>query len=992
MCSSAASNDPLFFNHHANIDKIWHEWQRQGDSFLNFYSGRTDRNALMPTSSWTPGQMLDLMNQPGGVKVMYLEYDDGSENMGHLNNLISEMSDDELNSLQSVGVGPAGDQWFIDMNMDQSDINTIREGERLANSDVVQEAVALTLRNALERSLQIPNLRVAIRAVSNRLAASGVTVRDYSADQLFHGLSQSFVGANLVPRFYELQDIITEDEDGNTLEILTVPVAIVCPNVLELVCTQAGLTFTSTCEATQAGYSVETQGACQPDPIPDAISSDVDGGASDAYNHGTQELATCPPTAPRAFTPCDLDRLTCFYGLECCSVSRITATCSRGAWDLTVQPWTSCSEAVGCATPPQPIDVDYIATPVLPRGTFPPTESPTRGPRPVTRAPTTSPTRAPTTAPPTLPRTPVRATPPPPPVVPTFPPITRAPRNNWQAGISRPPAPPPRVTNRVVVPRFVPRPPAPVPAPPPRSAPPPVRRTRQTTVQTTTRRTVSRTPVPRTPRPTIPSVQTSVGIVLPRTPPLIVARAVCPAPDCSGDGPSCCRSGAVIGTLPIRDSNGDVCAQSCLQCLRNGRVENTPFCCRNPSLCGDFLCPPGQERTVVRPAGADGQFPCCPEYRCEAADPCSSVVCPSLQSVNCNNAWEIGAYRNTPPLMDPLGCCRSIDCVFNRCPGGTFVCRDGSVLVRDPQNRCQFPDCPSVCPNPQQTRFCTSSGGVQVAQVRNPAPDCSWQDCPAYEPCDDVGLGNLGQLCGEFGTCVRERSVLTCECQPSYNGARCETFTEPPRRTYSPFDRSIGLTDACWAYMCNGGSCSYTRNAGANWIDLPSELKSFAGVSSNYLWFVDQNDYMVTYDPSSRTITGNRELDLVYDNLVSNNAINPPRSTYSYEDVVDGVLPPASESQWIINWGTDLTVPGPCSFMLYLTDIDLVFYTSTNLHKTAWGTRTTNEVEVIELCEDKCLLRNGRRTTCNNNGVCVRETGECICDFGFQGASCQIRR
>lgn len=475
-----------------------------------------------------------------------------------------------------------------------------------------------------------------------------------------------------------------------------------------------------------------------------------------------------------------------------------------------------------------------------------------------------------------------------------------------------------------------------------------------------------------------------MGITLPPTPPLIISRPLCPVVDC-GPTPSCCRLGAEIGSLPLYDANGQECGRGCPVCLRPGnRVDSTPPCCRNPIACNPPICPGTLQLTIIRAAGANGNFPCCPEYRCE--NPCTSTVCPTLQSTTCNFDFEIPTYRTSPPLMDPLGCCRTIDCVFNRCAHGTTTCPDGTVLERDPANRCLYPECPPPsCPNPEQQRFCTSIGGSQVPQVRNPSPDCSWQDCPDYEPCDDIG-----NLCGDFGTCVRGRSVLTCDCQASYSGDRCDTFTEPIRRKYSPFDRSIGLTEACAAYMCNRDLCSVTTDAGATWDELPAELKSFAGVSSNYLWFVNQDDYIVTYDPSTGTVLGNRGLDDVYDNLVSSNAITPARSTYSYEAVVDGVLPQASESQWILNWGADLSGGGPCSFMLYLTEIDLVFYTSTDMHKTAWGHGTTNDVEILRLCEDLCLLPNGRRNTCSNHGSCVRETGECVCDYGYRGGSCQF--
>jgi hypothetical protein len=71
MCSARASNDPIFFTLHAYIDFIWARWQAQSSEHRNAYSGDTARNSQMPASDWTPEDLLDLNNQPGGVAVRY---------------------------------------------------------------------------------------------------------------------------------------------------------------------------------------------------------------------------------------------------------------------------------------------------------------------------------------------------------------------------------------------------------------------------------------------------------------------------------------------------------------------------------------------------------------------------------------------------------------------------------------------------------------------------------------------------------------------------------------------------------------------------------------------------------------------------------------------------------------------------------------------------------------------------------------------------------
>lgn len=73
MCSVDAANDPIFFLHHAFIDKLWADWQNKGSAYKNLaiYSGNT---ADMPgghTSSHTPSHYYDLDNQPDCIKVCY---------------------------------------------------------------------------------------------------------------------------------------------------------------------------------------------------------------------------------------------------------------------------------------------------------------------------------------------------------------------------------------------------------------------------------------------------------------------------------------------------------------------------------------------------------------------------------------------------------------------------------------------------------------------------------------------------------------------------------------------------------------------------------------------------------------------------------------------------------------------------------------------------------------------------------------------------------
>ncbi len=71
MCSARSSNDPVFFSHHANIDKIWSEWQALSSDNQWAHTGRVGVDRRMPRSTAAPGDVLDMTNLPGGVQIAY---------------------------------------------------------------------------------------------------------------------------------------------------------------------------------------------------------------------------------------------------------------------------------------------------------------------------------------------------------------------------------------------------------------------------------------------------------------------------------------------------------------------------------------------------------------------------------------------------------------------------------------------------------------------------------------------------------------------------------------------------------------------------------------------------------------------------------------------------------------------------------------------------------------------------------------------------------
>ena len=81
-----ASNDPIFFTHHGNVDKIWGDWQKQSCGHKNYFDGVIDRNSLMSSTTATPADMLHLdaliyTPQDGTkqqISVNYVDFDTSS--------------------------------------------------------------------------------------------------------------------------------------------------------------------------------------------------------------------------------------------------------------------------------------------------------------------------------------------------------------------------------------------------------------------------------------------------------------------------------------------------------------------------------------------------------------------------------------------------------------------------------------------------------------------------------------------------------------------------------------------------------------------------------------------------------------------------------------------------------------------------------------------------------------------------------------------------
>lgn len=71
MCTLDSAEAPEFFFHHGFIDKIWHDWQKKSLANKNAYFLQT--NIKMQATTYYPRDFIDILKQPGCVKVCYAE-------------------------------------------------------------------------------------------------------------------------------------------------------------------------------------------------------------------------------------------------------------------------------------------------------------------------------------------------------------------------------------------------------------------------------------------------------------------------------------------------------------------------------------------------------------------------------------------------------------------------------------------------------------------------------------------------------------------------------------------------------------------------------------------------------------------------------------------------------------------------------------------------------------------------------------------------------
>lgn len=991
MCSARSSNDPIFFSHHANIDRIWADWQEKGADFKARYTGRVGLNEKMVVSPYTPAEVLDLHKQRkfladgelGSIAVVY----EKTAVETALQQILSGMNAAELSKIGQSGTVIVDSHWFHAMNMDEDDIDTITEATEIAQRTDIAEIVALTLQNGAERATGMPGLTEAVSELAKRMAASGIKSSDtFNAQTIWKHLSTMLVDTGLIPTFMEIQEILFLNENDEVVEVVPRFVPIACEMSNLPVCAD-GRNFVNECQAQSMGFTVTTPGNCPIEILPLPLPADTDGGASEEYNHESQELSACPSHAPAQNADCEgvLIGTICHYGLICCpdSVPQVLATCDdglgRARWNIVRQSdWGTTCDGVQCSDGTLNRRVE----------TNPPTSSPTRRPtRSPTRSPTFSPTRRPT-------RSPTR-----------------------QATSGRPLSPTRSPTNRRVVRR---------PTPP-----------RQnigggSNASPTARAARPRATVPvRAPTPVFPPPR---PIPPQRCAP--VSRLSCPVI-------TECPVGSTYTAEPV--ING---CPSCPACLdRNGRPVLVPFCYiqRNTvNQCPQLSCPPGQNIFQIRPRGSNGAPPCCPEEACRCPP---NPQCGTPESVQCQLANEEAAYElDADGNRVIVACCPQVVCKSTVCSPAVRQCQrnDGSTLdlPHDWQNDCAQPECPPECPLsmtqvalncPVSTR--TNPSGFRPRELSAPFRDgagrwsCRWLPCPDYEPCEDLAIPLSQRRCNDRGNCVRGGSTLVCDCGDQWDGSFCQHAKVIPRPTFPIVDRSAEVYKmGCSMVVCSntfedvGSNCMFgDLNDETNpdlvslvWVPGTSRLVTFLGYIDDKLYFLDDAGMVAMFRANQLDVFFNSGTDF---NPVSDNTVDdtyrvdseadgwtPARTSFSYR-AADNAPPHIQEYRFVTK---DNLVCRQKDLWIYYTDLTLSFYYGDRVILLGWNQnhnfiddtsahdgKILQSSEAQDVCENQCIIEAADGTVsfemCNENGICDPQTGECLCNFGWFGDHCRQR-
>lgn len=191
MCSARAANDPAFFLHHAHVDKIWDDWQKQSAAHTAAYDGST-LNPMLSTNGATPADFLDLTSQTSSnVCVMYVDSDDAAV----LATLVSRIPPSGLKTITRSEVPYTDEQWF-----DEQQYTAKEKAEVKGYQDASRQGVPTVPQSELENNHSASTFDKMVGAqvedVLQVYAATYEATLQYQADQAKEDIISAYVASD----------------------------------------------------------------------------------------------------------------------------------------------------------------------------------------------------------------------------------------------------------------------------------------------------------------------------------------------------------------------------------------------------------------------------------------------------------------------------------------------------------------------------------------------------------------------------------------------------------------------------------------------------------------------------------------------------------------------------------------------------------------------------------------------------------------------------
>ena len=218
------------------------------------------------------------------------------------------------------------------------------------------------------------------------------------------------------------------------------------------------------------------------------------------------------------------------------------------------------------------------------------------------------------------------------------------------------------------------------------------------------------------------------------------------------------------GSVVTRDSNNDCQFHPCPQCNDDVKlcpdgttvtrdIHNDCIFIECPGCTDDVrYCSDGS--IVTRDVNKDCSFPDCPDNSSEDACGADVRYCldGSIVTRDINNNCDFPDCPTPAPSSTPSGSPTTVALSpvapeSGECPDDVRYCNDGTILNRDVDNDCNFPDCPTPAPTSTPSALPTSVAPSQVACTddvrycndgailnRDINNGCNFPECPTLVP------------------------------------------------------------------------------------------------------------------------------------------------------------------------------------------------------------------------------------------------------------------